>query len=104
MSYVADTPAGAVLSLRIVPRASRNAIQGEHGDALKIRLCAPPVDGAANAALVEFLADTFNLPRARVQLLSGATSRTKRVLLAGLSAAAIRSTIQAGKQKMGRKT
>ena len=90
MSWLTDTPAGAVLSLRIVPRAQKNAIQGELGDALKIRLCAPPVDGAANAALVEFLAETFALPRARVQILSGQTSRTKRVLLAGLPAAKVR--------------
>ncbi len=104
MPWLTDTPAGAVLTLRIVPRAAKNAIQGEHGDALKIRLCAPPVDGAANAALIEFLADAFSLPRARVQLLSGATSRTKRVLLAGASAADIRSLIQAGKQEGRRKT
>ena len=90
MPWLSDTPAGAVLNLRIVPRASKNAIQGEHGDALKIRLCAPPVDGAANAALIEFLAETFSLPRARVQLLSGATSRNKRVLLAGLPAAKVK--------------
>ena len=89
MPFLTDTPAGAVLNLRIVPRAAKNAIQGELGDALKIRLCAPPVDGAANAALIEFLAETFDLPRARVQLLSGATSRTKRVLLAGLPAAKV---------------
>ncbi len=99
MPFLTDTPAGAVLNLRIVPRASKNAIQGEHGDALKVRLCAPPVDGAANASLVEFLADAFSLPRARVQLLSGATSRNKRVLLAGLPASAIQSKIQAGKQE-----
>ena len=90
MSWLTDTPAGAVLNLRIVPRAAKNAIQGELGDALKIRLCAPPVDGAANAALVEFLAETFALPRARVQLLSGQTSRNKRVLLAGLPAAKVK--------------
>ena len=86
MPFLTDTPAGAVLSLRIVPRAAKNAIQGELGDALKIRLCAPPVDGAANAALIEFLSDAFSLPRARVQLLAGATSRNKRVLLAGVPA------------------
>ena len=89
MPWLTDTPAGAVLNLRIVPRAAKNAIQGPHGDALKIRLCAPPVDGAANAALIEFLSDFFSLPRARVQLLSGATSRNKRVLLAGLPAAKV---------------
>ena len=88
MPWLTETPDGAVLNLRIVPRAAKNAIQGELGDALKIRLCAPPVDGAANAALIEFLAETFGLPRARVQLLSGQTSRNKRVLLAGVAAAA----------------
>ena len=90
MPWLTDTPDGAVLNLRIVPRAAKNAIQGEHGDDLKIRLCAPPVDGAANAALVEFLAGAFSLPRARVQLLSGQTSRNKRVLLAGLPASRVR--------------
>ena len=90
MNWLSDSPEGAILNLRIVPRASKNAIQGEHGDALKIRLCAPPVDGAANSALVEFLAETFSLPRARVQLLSGAASRNKRVLLAGLPAAKVK--------------
>ena len=90
MPWLVDTPAGAVLNLRIVPRAAKNAIQGEHGDALKIRLCAPPVDGAANSALVEFLSDAFSLPRARVQLLSGATSRNKRVLLPGVPAAQVK--------------
>ena len=89
MNWLADTSAGAVLNLRIVPRAAKNAIAGEHGDALKIRLCAPPVDGAANSALVEFLAETFSLPRARVQLLSGQTSRKKRVLLAGFPASRV---------------
>ncbi len=96
MPFLTDTPAGAVLSLRIVPRASKNIIQGEHGDALKIRLCAPPVDGAANAALIEFLAETCDLPRARIQLLSGQTSRIKRVLLSGCSSASVRSILNSG--------
>ena len=104
MSFLTDTPAGTVLNLRIIPRAHKNAIQGEHGDALKIRLCAPPVDGAANAALMDFLAETFSLPRARVQLLSGQTSRNKRVLLASVPSSAIRTKIQVGKQEGYRKT
>ena len=94
MSFLTDTPAGAVLNLRIIPRAHKNAIQGELGDALKIRLCAPPVDGAANAALIEFLSDHFSIPRARIQLLSGATSRNKRVLLAGMKADDIRRQLE----------
>ena len=93
MSFLTDTANGAVLNLRIIPRAQKNAIQGEHGDALKIRLCAPPVDGAANAALVEFLSETLSLPRARVQLLAGATSRHKRVLLAGCPSSSVRSIL-----------
>ena len=104
MPWITDTSNGAVLTLRLIPRAAKNAIQGEHGDALKIRLCAPPVDGAANAALIEFLADTLSLPRARIQILSGKTSRTKRVLLAGCSASAIRTELLAGKQEGHRKT
>ncbi len=91
MPYVSDSPQGAVLNLRIIPRAAKNAIQGLHGEALKIRLCAPPVDGAANAALIEFLADYFKLPRSQVQLLSGATGRNKRVLLVGRDAASVRA-------------
>jgi uncharacterized protein len=83
MPYLTATPDGVVLSLRIVPRAAKTGIQGLHGDALKIRLCAPPVDGAANAALVQFLSDHFSIPRSRVQLLSGHASRNKRVLLLG---------------------
>lgn len=93
VTYLTDTPDGAVLALRIVPRASKNAIAGPHGDALKIRLTAPPVEGAANAALVTFLANTFAIPRARVHLLSGATARNKRVLLAGCSSAFVRSIL-----------
>ncbi len=94
MPLLTDTPAGAVLTLRIIPRAAKNAIQGVHGDALKIRLCAPPVDGAANAALIEFLSDTLSLPRARIQLLSGKTSRTKRVRLQGMTADEVRGILE----------
>jgi len=94
MPWLTDTPDGTVLTLRLIPRASKNAIQSEHGDTLKIRLCAPPVDGAANAALIEFLSDTLSLPRARIRLLSGHTSRTKRVLLAGMKAGEIRERME----------
>lgn len=96
MPYLTDTPDGAVLSLRIIPRAHKNAIQGEHGGALKIRLCAPPVEGAANAALIEFLSDTFSLPRARILLLSGATSRNKRVLLVSCSSSSLLPLLNPG--------
>jgi hypothetical protein len=81
-----DTGGGVVFAVRVVPRAQKNGIQGELGDALKVRLCAPPVDGAANAALVEFLAEKAGVPRSRVRIVSGATGRNKRVEIAGLGA------------------
>ncbi len=76
-----DHSEGLVLSVRVQPKASRNAIQGIHGEALKISLTAPPVDGAANKACIAFLAKTLKHPRAAIEILSGATSRNKRLLL-----------------------
>lgn len=73
------TPGGVSLQLHIQPGAKRSEIAGEHGDALKLRLAAPPVDGRANAALLEFLAETLALPRRNLRLVSGETSRRKRV-------------------------
>jgi uncharacterized protein (TIGR00251 family) len=77
---------GIVLAVRVVPRAKRDELAGTVGDALKVRLRAPPVDGKANAALVEFLAELLGIPRQRVTLVCGGTSRTKRVRLQGVTA------------------
>jgi len=90
MSWLTDTPEGAILRLRIIPRAAKNAIQGEYGEALKIRLCAPPIEGAANTALIKFLSKQLKIPRARIRILSGATARNKRVLLSDCSSSSIR--------------
>jgi hypothetical protein len=68
-----------VLNLHVQPGASRTEVAGVHGDALKVRLAAPPAEGRANAALVAFLAEAFGVPRAGVALLRGATSRRKSV-------------------------
>jgi uncharacterized protein len=76
---------GLLVSCWIQPRASRNAIAGLHGDALKIALTAPPVDGKANSALREFLADELSLPKASVEIVSGLTGRRKTVALKGIS-------------------
>lgn len=70
---------GIVLNLHIQPRASRNEICGVQDNALKIRLTSPPVDGAANKLCREFLADTFKVPKSAVEIVSGETSRHKRV-------------------------
>ncbi len=78
---------GAVLELLVQPRASRTRAVGEHDGRLKIQLAAPPVDGEANAALVEFLADALGVRKGDVALLAGETGRRKRVRVAGISAA-----------------
>lgn len=79
------------LTLHIQPGAKKTEFAGLHGDALKIRLAAPPVDGKANEALVRFIADTLGLPRSAVSLKSGQTSRRKVLEIHGGDIAAIRA-------------
>ena len=79
-----------LLQLHVQPGASKTGIAGTYGDALKIRLAAPPVDGKANECLIAFLAERLSLPRAALALVSGQTSRAKRVAVAGASAATVR--------------
>ncbi|MDP1571977.1 MAG: DUF167 domain-containing protein, partial [Vicinamibacterales bacterium] len=88
-----DTPAGAVIDLRVVPRAGRTALAGLRDGALLVRLAAPPVDGAANDALIAFLASLLDRPKRDIVLVSGGHSRAKRVRVAGLSAAAVRARL-----------
>ena len=77
---------GAVtFAVRVAPRASRTALAGEHDGALKVRVAAPPVEGAANEELLRFLARHFGLPPRDVELVAGHTSKTKRVRLRGLT-------------------
>src|SRR6266705_5530591 len=73
------------LSLRVQPRASRNAVVGWTGDSLNIRLTAPPVEGAANAACLAFLADLLDLPKSQLEILRGERSRTKVIRITGLT-------------------
>lgn len=81
------TQAGVVyLHVKAQPRASRNEIGEVMGDELKIKITAPPVDSAANEALVKFLAEVLDCPRQRVQLARGATSRHKVIAIHGLQA------------------
>lgn len=68
-----------ILQVRLQPRASRDEIVGPHGDALKIRITAPPVEGRANAHLITFLARAFGVARGDVALLGGDTGRSKRL-------------------------
>lgn len=74
-----------ILNLHIQPGAKNTEIVGLHGDALKIRLAAPPVDGKANAALIAFIAAKVGAGRTAVEVISGQTSRAKRVRVAGIA-------------------
>lgn len=94
-AWARDEAGGAVLELLIQPRASRTRVVGEHGGRLKLQLAAPPVDGEANAALVEFLARTLGIRRADVAVARGETGRRKTVRVAGVTAAVAASTLGA---------
>lgn len=75
------------------PRASKTSVVGMHDGALKIRLAAPPVDGAANAALVEFIADRLDIAKSHVRVVSGQASRRKVVEIDGVSAQVVASKL-----------
>jgi uncharacterized protein (TIGR00251 family) len=94
MSWITDSSAGCIITVHAAPRAARNQIQGTHGDALKIRLKAPPVDGKANRALLSFLAQCLGLPPRQLELLTGDTGRHKRILVRQMPAQAARAHIQ----------
>ena len=93
--YLSETPEGVVLNVRAQPRSSRSGIDGLLGDTVKVRIKCAPVDGKANKELVETLADAFGLAKSAVQFKSGETSKTKRILLRGLTAAAVKSVLGA---------
>ena len=86
-SWARDEAGGAVLELLVQPRASRTRSVGEHDGRLKLQLAAPPVDGEANEALIEFLARTLGVRKADVSIERGETGRRKTVRVAGVSAA-----------------
>jgi hypothetical protein len=84
------------LSLLVQPRASRTRVLGEHDGLLKLQLAAPPVDGEANAALVEFLAKLLGVPRRQVSLIAGDASRRKRVSIQGVETAQVEAVMTSG--------
>lgn len=78
-----------VLTVHVQPGAAHTGVAGVHGDALKVRLRAPPVDGKANEALLGYLGESLGVPRRNLELVSGQTSRRKRVRIAGASVDAL---------------
>jgi uncharacterized protein (TIGR00251 family) len=84
---------GVAFMVRIHPRAKRNAITGELGDTLKLSLAAPPVEGRANEACIEFFANLLKVPRSSITIASGQTSRKKLIRVTGLPAEEIRKRL-----------
>ncbi|MGB8646429.1 MAG: DUF167 domain-containing protein [Anaerolineae bacterium] len=87
MAILSESGSGITLAVKVVPRAKRDEIVGIEGDALKVRLNAPPVEGRANEALIKFLSEVLGVRRADVEILRGETTRNKLVRIRGVSVA-----------------
>jgi hypothetical protein len=94
MIPIRDTPSGATFAIKVHPRAKKNAITGEVGNALKLALTSPPIDGRANEACIEFLAKLLNVPRSSVTIAAGDTSRNKVIRVRELSAAQVEERLR----------
>ena len=94
MIPIHDTTDGASFAIKVQPRAKRNAISGAVGDALKLSLTAPPLEGRANQACAEFLAQVLDIPRSSITIAAGATARRKVIRVAGMSAEEVRKRLQ----------
>jgi len=93
MVAIQNSPSGATFAVKVHPRAKKNAITGEVGDALKLALTAPPVDGKANEACIDFFAKLLNLPRSSVTIAAGLNNRNKVIRVAGLTAQQVRDRL-----------
>jgi uncharacterized protein (TIGR00251 family) len=91
---IRSTPSGVELDVRVIPRAKRTSVDGERDGALLLRLAAPPVDGAANDALIRYLADLCQVPKHAVRIVAGERGRRKRVAIDGVSADSMRELIR----------
>ncbi len=98
MIPIRDTPSGATFQVKVRPRAKKNAITGAVGDALKLALTAPPVEGRANEACIGFLAEALNVPRSSVTITAGKSSRNKAILVSGLSAMEVEARLKSSCQ------
>ena len=95
MIPITESAQGVSFAVKVHPRARKNAITGTMGDAIKLALTAPPVEGKANQAVIEFFADLFAIPRSSVTIASGATSRSKVVRIAGVTKTAVAALLAA---------
>jgi uncharacterized protein (TIGR00251 family) len=85
---------GVVLNVRVIPRSPTSRIAGARGDALLVRLVAAPVDGAANAALIDLLSSALQIPKSAISITAGKISRNKRVKIIGLDQAQIEARLR----------
>ena len=90
---IRDTPQGVTFQVKVHPRARKNAIAGEVGDALKLALTAPPLEGRANEVCIAFFAELLNVPRSSVTIAAGQRSRNKVIRVVGLTAAQVQNRI-----------
>ena len=91
---IQETPEGVMVAVRVAPRSSRSGMDGAVGDALRVRVTAAPVDGKANKAVAEVLADACGIAKSAIVFKSGETSKTKRILLRGLSRADVEAVLR----------
>jgi uncharacterized protein (TIGR00251 family) len=94
MIPIRDTPSGATFSIKVHPRAKKDAITGEIGDTFKVALTAPPLDGRANQACIRFFAELLRVPRSSVTIAAGETSRNKLIRISGLTAAQVEERLK----------
>lgn len=90
---IRDTPGGSSFTVKVHPRAKKNAITGEVGEALKVSLTAPPVEGRANEACIDFFAKLLNVPRSSITIAAGQNNRKKVIHVSGLSANEVRQRL-----------
>ena len=95
MIPIRESTKGISLAVKVQPRAQKNAVTGVVGEALKLALTAPPVEGRANEAVVEFLAELFRIPRSSVTIASGLSNRNKVIRLTGVSRLAVEQRLMA---------
>jgi uncharacterized protein len=93
MTAIKDSPNDATFTVKVHPRAKKNAVTGEVGEALKLSLTAPPADGKANQACIEFFAKLLKVPRSSVTIAAGQSSRNKVIRVAGVTAQQVRERL-----------
>ena len=93
LGFVQDVADGCTVSVRVHPGARKNGVTGVHAGAVKIALTAPPVDGRANEALISFFADALRVPRARIAIVAGTSSRAKTIRITGKSMAEVAAAL-----------